>query len=63
MMITKKCPREAEMTTTTSASDDWPDWLRLVTTLGVSTRQLRQLLSAFGGPAQVLSKYAEMIAG
>jgi DNA processing protein len=43
------------MTTTTSASDDWPDWLRLVTTLGVSTRQLRQLLSAFGGPAQVLA--------
>ncbi len=43
------------MTTTTSASDDWPDWLRLVTTPGVSTRQLRQLLSALGGPAQVLA--------
>ena len=43
------------MTTTTGASDDWPDWLRLVTTLGVSTRQLRQLLSAFGGPTQVLA--------
>ena len=43
------------MTTTTSASDDWPDWLRLVTTPGVSTRQLRQLLSVFGGPSQVLA--------
>ena len=43
------------MTTTTSASDEWPDWLRLVTTLGVSTRQLRQLLSVFGGPSQVLA--------
>ena len=43
------------MTTHARASEDWPDWLRLVTTPGVSTRQLRQLLSAFGGPAQVLA--------
>ena len=43
------------MTRETSASADWPDWLRLVTTPGVSTRQLRQLLSVFGGPAQVLA--------
>jgi DNA processing protein len=43
------------MTTTINASDDWPDWLRLVTTHGVSARQLRQLLSVFGGPSQVLA--------
>jgi DNA processing protein len=43
------------MTTETSASADWPDWLRLATTPGVSARQLRQLLSVYGGPAQVLA--------
>ena len=43
------------MTPTPPVTPDWPDWLRLVTTPGVSTRQLRQLLSAFGGPAQVLA--------
>ena len=43
------------MTTHARASEDWPDWLRLVTTPGVSTRQLRQLLSVFGGPSQVLA--------
>jgi DNA processing protein len=43
------------MTPTHTAASDWPDWLQLVTTPGVSARQLRQLLSAFGGPAQVLA--------
>ena len=43
------------MTPTPPVTPDWPDWLRLVTTPGVSPRQLRQLLSAFGGPAQVLA--------
>ena len=43
------------MTPTPPVTPDWPEWLRLVTTPGVSTRQLRQLLSAFGGPAQVLA--------
>jgi DNA processing protein len=43
------------MTTHARASEDWPDWLQLVTTPGVSTRQLRQLLTVFGGPAQVLA--------
>ena len=43
------------MTPTPPVTPDWPEWLRLVTTPGVSTRQLRQLLSAFGGPAQVLT--------
>ena len=43
------------MTPTPPVTPDWPEWLRLVTTPGVSTRQLRQLLSTFGGPAQVLA--------
>ena len=43
------------MTPTPPVTPDWPEWLRLVITPGVSTRQLRQLLSAFGGPAQVLA--------
>jgi len=43
------------MTPTHTAASDWPDWLQLVTTPGVSARQLRQLLSAYGGPAQVLA--------
>jgi hypothetical protein len=55
MMNAKKCPREAPMTPTHTAASDWPDWLQLVTTPGVSARQLRQLLSAYGGPAQVLA--------
>ena len=43
------------MTTTPHASEDWPDWLRLTTSPGVSARQLRQLLTVFGSPAQVLA--------
>ena len=43
------------MTPTHPVASDWPEWLQLVTTPGVSARQLRQLLSAFGGPAQVLA--------
>ena len=55
MMTAKKRHREAPMTTTPHASEDWPDWLRLTTSPGVSARQLRQLLTVFGSPAQVLA--------
>jgi DNA processing protein len=47
------------MTPIDPVTPDWPDWLRLVTSPGVSARQLRQLLSAFGGPAQVLAASEE----
>ncbi|NBY05459.1 MAG: DNA-protecting protein DprA [Betaproteobacteria bacterium] len=43
------------MTSTSPACEDWPDWLRLTNSPGVSGRQLRQLLQAFGGPTQVFA--------
>jgi DNA processing protein len=55
MMTAPQRPRETRMTSTSPACEDWPDWLRLTTSPGVSARQLRQLLKAFGGPTQVLA--------